>query len=622
MKQHLSMKEAATNVAYAIKQKTPVAFFVGAGISMRDPSFLPDWTKFRNAMVSALVDRLSITGYITVEDNTAIKNDFLEYDSRYGSLRSGLWLKPEVVLQWLHNYIPNIVFKMLGIFASGHPNKNHLTLAHIAAQSDALLATCNFDTHIKHAVETIGFITRRFAAIRTSGDCRSFREYLTYTKQAHNGIIPILKIHGCITAPRTIRATVKQVSRPMPWAEKESLRHLLRNRLLIVAGYSGRDSDIRDVFETYANSSKNLLWLARSQKSVIPDVSRIPNTTFGFGDINTFFTTLAKILRIPLSTKKGRPVSVSNHAESAAKNASYIRTSLGLSELASHIGCRKTVEILTQRIIRSSRNPRWLAQAWMALGDSKRRTSPNEAFQCFEQAETLAKLSREHDPLMYGHSLKYLSAQHYVLGSLDNALKLNTKSLKWVRRSGDQFTEGRVLDDRAIFYRQKGNINYAIKLRKRAIVLLEKDGDMISLAMVYNNLGKDYDFQDNFKEAERWWRKSLKLKEKETSNSPDIGRTCFNIGELLRHTGNTKEAVPFLARAIDRAKMHDDRIIQARALFSMAAVVFSNGKAEQARRLLKLAATKAAATDDWQSSPGRLEWAQEIEKMIAGSPKA
>lgn len=614
----MHIKKAASIVADAIEKKTPVAFFVGAGISMCKPSFLPDWTEFRNAMLSALVEHLCATGYITVDDNATIKNDLLKYDSQYGSLRTGLWLKPEVVLQWLSNYIPNTVYKMLGVFACGHPNKNHLTLAHIATQSDVLLGTCNFDAHIKNAVEILGFGTRRFAGIRTSGDCHSFREYLAHTKDVQHGIIPILKIHGCITAPKTIRATVRQVSRPMSWAEKESLRHLLRNRLFIVAGYSGRDADIRNVFQTYATISKNLLWLARSPKSVISDVSRIPNTIFGFGDINTFFTTLAKLLRIPLSAKRGHPVSISEHAVNAVQKANSIRVSLSLAELASHIGCRETVEILTQHVIRSSQNPRWLAEAWMALGGSKRRSSPDEAFRCFEQAEIPARHLRQRNPLIYGHSLKYLAAQHYVLGSLDNALKINTKCLKWVRRSGDKSTEGGVLDDRAIFYRQRKNVRYAIKLRKRAIELLEKTGDMISLAMVYNNLGKDYDFLENFKEAERWWRKSLKIKEKETSNSPDLGRTCYNIGELLRHTGRTKDAVPFLIRARARARMHDDGIIQARAIFSMAAVAFSNGKTEQARRLLKLAATKATATVDWQSSPGRLEWAQEIEEMIAG----
>jgi len=252
----------------------------------------------------------------------------------------------------------------------------------------------------------------------------------------------------------------------------------------------------------------------------------------------------------------------------------------------------------------------------MSLGDSKRRNSPSEAFHCFEEAEASAKLVRAGHPLLYGHALKYLANQHCLLGRLDTALALNTRSLRWVRKSGDRTAEGRVLDDRAIIFRQRGNVRYAISLRQRAACLLEKAGDKISLAMVYNNLGKDYDSQDSFAEAEKWWREGLRLKERETSDSPDIGRTCFNIGELLRYTGKTREAIPFLTRARARARMHRDRVIETRSLYSLAAVAYSCGKDLQAKRFLSLAETQARSVEDWYGRPGRVEWAQEIYDTI------
>jgi len=621
MAQSLTMQAAASIVANAINVGTPLSFFVGAGVSKDDPSFLPDWTEFRNAMLTVLTDRLYATAFLTGDSTTVVKNDLLEYDSRYGSPR-GLWLKPEVVLQWIHSYIPTAVHNMLRVFACGHPNRNHLTLALLAARSNILLATCNFDTQIERAIETIGFPFRRFAGSRPAGGCHSFREYMAFTRRTRKSPIAVLKIHGCISAPSTIRATIEQVSRPIRRAEKEALRHLLRNRFLIVAGYSGRDPDIRNEFEAVAAKSKGLLWLARDEGSLTTEVSRIPNTTFGTGDINTFFAALADCLKLEIRVKTGLPISVSAHAETAVRNAPVLPTALALSELAMHIGCRSTVEILAERVITSSRNRRWIALAWMSLGDSKRRANPRDALHCFEQAEAAARTLRADHPLMYGHSLKYLAAQHYVLGDLDIALALNTKSLTWVRKSGDQATEGRVLDDRAIIYRQRGNIHYAIRLRMQSVALLEKAGDTISLAMVYNNLGKDYDRLDNFSEAEKWWRKSLVLKEKETSDSPDIGRTCFNIGELLRHTERREEALPFLTRARARARMHDDRVIEARALYSMAAIAFTRGKVAQAKRLVNLAAAKAGSAEDWHGHPARVKWAQEIQDMVTGGKNA
>ena len=621
MAQPLTMKAAATTVASAIKQGIPLSFFVGAGVSKDVPSFLPDWSEFRNAMLSALTDRLCTAKFLTVEERTLVKHELLKYDLRYGS-RHGLWLKPEVVLQWIYPYIPGTVHNMLRIFACGHPNANHLTLAFLTTGTNTLVATCNFDTHIERAVETVGFSFRRFAGTRQAGGCRSFREYLEFTRGLHKNPIPVLKVHGCVSAPCTIKATIEQVSRPMPQAERQALQRLVRNRFLVVAGYSGRDSDIRTEIAAVAASSEGVLWLAHNKKSLIPEVMQIPNTTIAMGDVNKFFTKIADSLKLPLRTETGSPVSVSQHAKNAVRHARIFPSALAVSELAMHIGCRSSVEILSERIITSSRNQRWVALAWMSLGDSKRRSKPEDALYCFEQAEAAARPLRTDHPLTYAHSLKYLAAQHYVLGRLDEALALNTKSLRWVRESGDHAAEGRILDDRAIIFRQRGNISYAIRLRFKSVALLQKAGDRISLAMVYNNLGKDYDARDEFAEAERWWRESLDLKEKETSNSPDIGRTCFNIGELLRHTGRTDEAVPFLTRARRRSRMHHDLVIEARTLYSLAAIAFSRGNMPQARRLLDLAATKGNAAEDWHSHPFRVSWAQKIEDMIKGGKNA
>jgi len=541
MEHPLTIQAAANSVISAITLGTPLSFFVGAGVSKDAPSFLPDWTEFRNAMLAALTDRLCDAKFISFENGILVKDELLQYGAR-----RGLWLRPEVVLQWIYPYISTTVHNMLRIFSCGHPNRNHWTLALLSASSNTLIATCNFDTHIERAIETIGLPFRRFAGTRQAGECHSFREYLEFAKIRCESPIPVLKIHGCVSAPSTIKATIEQVSRPMSRAGKEALRHLVRKRFLVVAGYSGRDSDILTEIAAAAAESKGILWLARKKSSVIPDVLKIPNVRIVIGDLNPFFITIADLLKFDCHTEAGCPVSVHHHAEDAVRHARVIPAAIAISELAMHIGCHSIVHLLSQKIIESSRKRRYVALAWMSLGDSKRRSEPKAALQCFEEAEATAQTLRADQPLLYAHSLKYLAAQYYVLGDLDRALAVNTKGLKWVRKSRNQAAEGRIIDDRALIFRQRGNIDHAIRLRFDSVRLLKKAGDLISLAMVYNNLGKDYDTLDQFVEAERWWRESLRLKEEHTSNSPDIARTCFNIGELLRHTGRIEEALPYL----------------------------------------------------------------------------
>jgi tetratricopeptide (TPR) repeat protein len=146
--------------------------------------------------------------------------------------------------------------------------------------------------------------------------------------------------------------------------------------------------------------------------------------------------------------------------------------------------------------------------------------------------------------------------------------------------------------------------------------VLKKAGDLINLAMVYNNLGKDYDSLDQFDQAEKWWRLSLNLKEKYTSNSPDTAWTHFNLGELLRHTGRIEESVGHLVSARRRARMLHDRVVEARAIYSLAAIALYNGRKAQAKQLVALAVRKASEAEDWHGDNSRVRWTQKIEKMV------
>lgn len=611
----MSIRQAAAKVVSAIEMATPTSFFVGAGISKEAPSYLPDWAEFRDALLSAMIERLCAGGFLSQVEGKSIGRELLAYGSRHS-----LWLRPEVVLQWIYSYTPRAIQNMLQVFSLGHPNSNHRTLALLCACSNARVGTCNFDVHIEHALDNAEVPYQVFAGSRKSGRCRSFRQYAQFEITSPSGLVPILKIHGCVSAPSTIRATVQQESRPMPVGGRQALRCLARQRLLIVAGYSGRDFDILPEITAAAVKSRGVLWLARDRASVIPEVLKVPNTTFAMGDVNSFFGIIAEKLGYACGTRKDGPLSVRDHAQEAVRHSRMVPTALGIATLGMHIGCFAAVQLLSEKVVTtSSSRPRHVANALMSLGDTKRRSEPVNALSCFQEAKRIAHPIRAEEPVLYARTLAYVAGQHYLTGDIDKALSFNTRSTAWARKGNGRRLQALNMDDRALMFRHRGNVPYAIRLRLKSVSILEAMGDVINLAMVYNNLGKDYNSLDRFGEAEKWWRMSLKLKEKHTNNSPDIARTRFNLGELLRNTGRTEEAVQAFALARSRARMLRDRVVEARSIYGLAAIAFDRGKKTQARRLVALGVRKVSKADDWHGDDSRVKWAQDIERMIAGA---
>ncbi len=608
----LTPPEAAKIVAASFKQHVPLAFFVGAGVSRAPPSALPVWAEFRDALLTALFARLAQTGCLTPTEKNDSLHDLLTHVERCARF-PGLELRSEVVLERLSPYLRKTLWAMLQVYAHGTPNLNHHVLAHFANSGHALVATCNFDRLIERASR--GKLVS-YASLRRTRHDRSFRDYLSILASPQANHAPLLKIHGCAGSPATIKATLSHVSRPVPRAHRESLNRFIHDRLLVVAGYRGDDSDILPEIEHAAAASRGVLWLTLDPDSVPPGMRR-PVTRPVVGDLNDFFAVLSELLGFgDFANIGGTNVVLADQLEKAATAARPIDICIGLSELATHIGCWSAVELLAGRAITLTFDPRLRALAWMSLGDAKRRQNPPEASHYFKLAARALRRHASRYPGDYGHCLKYLAAQQNLLGPPAAALKLNSRALTWIRKGGDRASFGRALDDRANILRRLKGAFAALRVRHRAIHLLERVGDRLNLAMVYNNLGKDYDALRDLPNAERWWRKALEMKERESSNGPDLGRGRFNLAELLRQTGRLTESLSLMVGAWHNARTHRDRVIVARSLYGLAALGHDLGKTAQAIRLLAVADSVVHAARDWSAHPERVNWAAGIQTKI------
>lgn len=200
--------------------------FCGAGVSRDPPAGLPDWHELRDSTVEAIAGRAPglsefarlLTAMEMIADPT----------------KRGL--TPEVVASTIERQTAGY-FESLAVLREGGPNANHVAVASLAAQGFvSSIVTTNFDLFIERALEAAGV---EFRSHRTKVE---FEEFLEETTRSTG--VDLFKLHGCLSVPTTITATVEQQAVGLPPARAAVMESLLRSGPLVVWGYSGADLKI------------------------------------------------------------------------------------------------------------------------------------------------------------------------------------------------------------------------------------------------------------------------------------------------------------------------------------------------------------------------------------------
>lgn len=200
-----------------------IALFCGAGISQDPPAGLPDWHDLRDLTISAVAAREPTTAAF-IDRLTGV--EMLAQAGKRG-------MTPELVASLLADATP-AYFESLAALHDGEPNANHEAVAALAAQGLVQhVITTNFDRFLERALEQRGV---PFRVYRTDDDYASFAP-------ADEGV-HLLKIHGCITMPSTIIATVEQEGGGLRRPIRAALERLLVSHWLLFWGYSGADLKI------------------------------------------------------------------------------------------------------------------------------------------------------------------------------------------------------------------------------------------------------------------------------------------------------------------------------------------------------------------------------------------
>lgn len=203
-----------------------IVYLVGAGVSQRAPSRLPDGT----ALAKLAFDLLSKSGAVLLNPGELSR-----------LRRRATRLRLEILLERLSNELSSrFLFQIFQTLRFAVPNLNHLAL--IESRPYAIVTT-NQDLLLEKASERLG----------------------------HH--VDTLHLHGRCDDLRTIVTTISQYLGGLRPSVSRKLAHVLDESHLVVMGYSGRDED---VMEKIASSNcKSVVWIKHPGASESVEVKRL-----------------------------------------------------------------------------------------------------------------------------------------------------------------------------------------------------------------------------------------------------------------------------------------------------------------------------------------------------------
>jgi tetratricopeptide (TPR) repeat protein len=205
-----------------------LVIFAGAGCSVAPPSALPGWNDLNDALLEILWEQINQYG-VDLRHRDKFLNDIK-------TKRTENLFPPDYQAQLMAERAGIKYFQLLSAVDADHYNPVHHFTA-LLAKAGLLRAvvTTNFDRNFERAFTRYGIAFR---------PCFEEEEFEALAWSGHPAaIIPVIKIHGCCSAPASMVDTRQQRLRGRSQALNSCLLQLLNNHYFIYGGFSGADLD-------------------------------------------------------------------------------------------------------------------------------------------------------------------------------------------------------------------------------------------------------------------------------------------------------------------------------------------------------------------------------------------
>ncbi|AGB49494.1 hypothetical protein Metho_1267 [Methanomethylovorans hollandica DSM 15978] len=244
-------------------------FLVGAGISI--DSGLPNFTDFLRNFLGHLLPN-ECNPNLAETTNLIIDK-----------------LRPEVILQEIYQLYGNRTLKFYSCLEGGEPNYNHYFLA-LALKRGHCVFTTNIDTLIEKACERLE-IDYELIYLNDNKQKKEYKKYLendilikTYEQIAKeepfNIGSKIFKLHGTIQPGnsihkyKSIRFMLNRVGLGLDESMRKVFENALKERDVVVLGYSGNDHFSVDPVLRQVESDQNICWFKYKDSIDLVESSR------------------------------------------------------------------------------------------------------------------------------------------------------------------------------------------------------------------------------------------------------------------------------------------------------------------------------------------------------------
>jgi tetratricopeptide (TPR) repeat protein len=210
-----------------ISQNPEFVIFAGAGCSMAPPSSLPNWNDLNNAIIEVLWDRLE---QHKIRDRHREK---LISDIR--QKRDENLFPPDYQAQLMAERVGIQYFQLLSAVDSDSFNAVQYFTSLLAKSGKVkAVLTTNFDQNFERAFQAqkIEYIS-----------CFDEEGFNKVSLDGSQSGIPIIKIHGCSSAPESMIDTSKQRLQGRSKSLEKAITGLLGKYHFLICGFSGADFD-------------------------------------------------------------------------------------------------------------------------------------------------------------------------------------------------------------------------------------------------------------------------------------------------------------------------------------------------------------------------------------------
>lgn len=499
------LDEVLKELLYSIQNKR-IAILCGAGISYSPPSNLPTGNALKKKILWQLLDCNS--------GKKIRKKIFNKTDNILDRI---LNYQFEYFMSTLNNNIP-IVDSIVTLYQKGLPNLTHSFIAQLLINGySSMVLTTNFDTKIEEAVKQLN---QEFESkLRKLNKEERFNDALL-----ENDFPILIKLHGCISEPLTIRTTLDAVA-SFTLVEKRVplIRYFFgeADHDILVLGYSFSDEyDVNTIVRDLKKITTKKIFLIKHSSQCDSTVQplKAPLNSFNGYIINIHTEKIIRELSEKLGFFLEKPDNIDNDLNWAEPILSWVNSAsdgLRLFTVASVL---------------------WDVRAW------------NEALSLYNMS--IENYEKSGDQRGKANALGQIAIILKDKGNYDEAERYLIEIQKIFESLDDQIGIGKSLHQRGMILYKKGNYEKAEELFNAAIELYKNKGYIIGEAYAFGEIAAIRIDTGKYSEVEELTNICLQIHQNE-GNVIGQAEVLHDLARLWQEQGKHDIAFKLLEQSLE-----------------------------------------------------------------------